>query len=103
MSKTTTASSGGQVRGAKKVQRKKSNRRRFDASKVKKSSVKRGSASGSISKKAIEAVTEKGHRKVSQKRQATTRKAVRNSKMDLRFVFTPLFRRGPSSASPTFA
>ena len=72
MSKTTTASSGGQVRGAKKVQRKKSNRRRFDASKVKKSSVKRGSASGSITKKAIEAVTEKGHRKVSQKRQATT-------------------------------
>ena len=72
VSKTTTASSGGQVRGAKKVQRKKSNRRRFDASKVKKSSVKRGSASGSISKKAIEAVTEKGHRKVSQKRQATT-------------------------------
>ena len=80
VSKTTTASSGGQVRGAKKVQRKKSNRRRFDASKVKKSSVKRGSASGSISKKAIEAVTEKGHRKVSQKRQATTasdRKSVR--------------------------
>ena len=72
VSKTSTASSGGQVRGAKKVQRKKSNRRRFDASKVKKSSVKRGSASGSISKKAIEAVTEKGHRKVSQKRQATT-------------------------------
>ena len=76
VSKTTTsASSGEKVRGgSKKGQRKKSNRRRFDASKVKKTSVKRGSsASGSISKKAIEAtVTEKGHRKVSQKRPKAT-------------------------------